>query len=76
MKDAEKVKFVEYLSMSEELKALSGKGTYLMLEGRSADAEKIAAACVFGDGGDYMRDYIYGRGREIEALNFNIVRYV
>ena len=71
MKEQEKVKYVEYLALADELRKIASEGTDLMLEGRGANAEKIATTCVFSEGCDYMRDYINDGERR---LNFNMIR--
>ena len=69
----EKEKYVEYLSLAEELKGIAMEGTRLKLNGYGANAEHIATTCVFSEDCNYMRDYVGGMGRQIKELNFNKV---
>ena len=71
MKDQEKEKYVEYLSLADELRQIASDGTRLMLEGRGSNAENIATVCVFSEECDYMRDYINDGSKR---LNFNMIR--
>ena len=71
MKEQEKQKYVEYLTLADELRQIASEGTRLMLEGRGTSADNIATVCVFSEECDYMRDYINNGARQ---LNFNMIK--
>ena len=58
MTELEKERYISYMTLKDELTAFSGHGAELYLDGRRSDAGKIAAACVFQEDTDYMRDYV------------------
>ena len=73
MTELEKERYISYMILKDELTEFSGRGAELYLDGRRANAGKIAAACVFQEENDYMRDYRRdGHGR-ISELNFGKV---
>ena len=74
MTDLDKMQYIRYMSMRDELDNVAYAGIDLKLDGSSSNAHSIAAACVFNEESDYMRDYIrdgYGR---VSELNFDRIR--
>ncbi len=74
MTEQDKMQYIRYMAMRDELDNVAYSGVDLMLDGSRSSAHNIAAACVFNEDTDYMRDYIrdgYGR---VSELNFDKIR--
>ena len=76
MTELEKERYISYLTLKDELTAFSGHGAELYLDGRRSDAGKIAAACVFQEDTDYMRDYVRDASGRLVKVNFDRVRNI
>jgi hypothetical protein len=76
MTELEKERYISYMTLKDELTAFSGHGAELYLDGRRSDAGKIAAACVFQEDTDYMRDYVRDASGRLVKVNFDRVRNI
>lgn len=71
MTDQEKMQYIQYMAMKDELDNVAYGGIRLSLDGKLSSARSIAAACVFREDNDYMRDYQRDKEGRIAMLNFN-----
>ena len=60
MTELEKERYISYMTLKDELTAFSG----------------IAAACVFQEDTDYMRDYVRDASGRLVKVNFDRVRNI
>ena len=74
MTELEKERYISYMTLKDELTGFTGRGAELYLEGLRSDADKIAAACVFQEEADYMRDYVRDASGQLVKINFDRVR--
>ena len=74
MTDLEKMQYIQYMQLRDELENVSCGGVRLMLDGVSSDAHSIASLCVFQEEMDYMRDYRRDNQGKVSELNFDKVR--
>lgn len=74
MTDQQKVQYIQYMAMKEELDNVVYGGIGLKLDGCLSDSRAIAAACVFQEETDYMRDYRRNDKGKVAELNFNKIR--
>ncbi len=70
---SEKNQYISYIHLEHELRAIARGGTSLYLEGRKSNAKEIAAACVFNEETDYMRDYVWSESGQLAQLKFDAV---
>ncbi len=73
---SEKNRYISYMLLEHELKAIAGKGASLYLEGKKSDAKEIAAACIFNEETNYMRDYVWSESGQLTELKFDIVNNI
>ena len=71
MNEQDKLQYIRYMNMRDELENEAYKGVSLMLDGKKTNAHSIASACVFNEDSDYMRDYIRDSFGHISELNFD-----
>ena len=71
MTDQEKMQYIQYMSLKNELDDVAYTGIRLKLDGVFADAHEIASECVFHEDHDYMRDYRRGINGRISELSFD-----
>ena len=71
MTEQDKLQYIRYMQMRDELENEAYKGVDLLLDGRMTNAHSIAAACVFNEDSDYMRDYIRDSYGRISELSFD-----
>lgn len=76
MTDYEKMQFIQYMQMKDELDNVAYNGIRLKLDGCFSDAHSIAAMCVFHEESDYLRDYRRDDTGAVAELNFDKVRRV
>ncbi len=57
MTNGDKRRFIEYLSLKEDLVKARDCGIELQLDGTLSTPGDIAGACVFNEDGGYMKDY-------------------
>lgn len=74
MTELEKERYISYMTLRDELAGFTGRGAELYLDGLRADAGKIAAACVFQEEANYMRDYVRDDTGRLVKVNFDSVR--
>ena len=74
MTEQEKIQFIQYMSLKDELDDVAYTGIRLKLDGAYTSSHSIAAECVFREGIDYMRDYRRGSNGQIAELRFDRVR--
>ena len=74
MTDQEKMQYIQYMSLKNELDDVAYTGIRLKLDGTFANAHEIASECVFHEDSDYMRDYRRGNNGRIAELNFDKIR--
>lgn len=74
MTDLDKMQFIRYMQMRDELENVAYGGIELKLYGKYADAHDIASVCVFCEDNDYMRDYRRDDSGRISELNFDRVK--
>ncbi|MCC8052187.1 MAG: hypothetical protein LIO99_10125 [Clostridiales bacterium] len=60
--------------LKKELRGYERAGTHLYLDGRRCHADEIVSACMFADGGGYMRDFIDNDQETITDINFVKIR--
>ena len=70
MTDQEKMQYIQYMQLKDELDDVAYAGVGLLLDGKSTDAHSIASQCVFREDVDYMRDYRRDDTGRISELNF------
>ena len=73
MTDQEKMQYINYMAMKEELDRVVYGGIELKLDGNFSNAHSIASVCVFQEECDYMRDYRRDDKGHITELNFDPV---
>lgn len=73
---SEKNRYISFMMLESELKNIADKGASLYLEGRKSDAKEIAAACVFNEETDYMRDYVWSESGQLAQLKFDAVNNI
>lgn len=71
MTDREKMQYIHYMQMKEELDNVAYSGVKLKLDGESTNSHSIASVCVFREEYDYMRDYRRNDEGMIDELNFD-----
>ena len=71
MTDLEKIQYIQYMQMKQELDHVAYTGVKLKLDGCFTDAHSIASRCVFQEESDYMRDYRRDDKGVIAELNFD-----
>ena len=71
MTETDKIQYIRYMTMLDELENEAYKGVDLMLDGKQTNPHTIATACVFNEDSDYMRDYIRDSYGHISELNFD-----
>jgi len=74
MTDQEKMQYIQYMQLKDELDDVAYTGIQLKLDGNCANAHRIAAECVFREDSDYMRDYRRGENGIISELRFEKIR--
>ena len=74
MNEQEKLQYIYYMQMREELENAAYGGIELKLDGNNSNAHSIASICVFNEDSDYMRDYRRDEHGRISELNFGRVR--
>ena len=70
MTDQEKMQYIQYMQIKEELDNVAYGGIELKLDGRATSSHIIATACVFQEDSDYMRDFRHDDAGRIAELNF------
>ena len=70
MTDQEKMQYIQYMQLKNELDDVVYTGIQLKLDGNYANAHAIASECVFREESDYMRDYRRGDNGKISELRF------
>jgi len=70
MTDHEKMQYIQYMQLKDELDDVAYTGIQLKLDGNYANAHAIASECVFREESDYMRDYRRGENGMIQELRF------
>ena len=73
MTEHEKLQYINYMQMKEELDNVVYGGVELKLDGCSTSSHSIASICVFQEETDYMRDYRRNEEGRIAELNFDPV---
>ncbi|MCQ2531007.1 MAG: hypothetical protein MJ086_07100 [Lachnospiraceae bacterium] len=73
---SEKNRYIAYMALEHELKKIAKKGASLYLEGRKSDAKEIAAACIFNEETNYMRDYVWSESGRLAQLKFDAVNNI
>ena len=76
MTDQEKIQYINYMQIKDELDHVAFKGIRLKLDGEYTDSPEIAARCVFQEENDYMRDYQRDGTGRIAELNFDKVKRI
>ena len=71
MTDQDKMQYIMYMQMKDELDNVAYSGVGLKLDGSTSNAHSIAAACVFNEDSDYMRDYKRDGFGKVSELNFD-----
>ena len=74
MTEQDKMQFIYYMQMKQELDNVVYGGIELKLDGTASNAHSIASVCVFNEDNDYMRDYRRDDHGRISELNFDRVR--
>ena len=74
MTEQEKMRYIQYMQLKDELDDVAYAGIQLKLEGSRTNAHTIAAECVFREENDYMRDYRRGMNGQIAELSFDRIR--
>ena len=74
MTDQEKMQYIQYMQLKDELDDVAYTGIQLKLDGNYANAHIIASECVFREESDYMRDYRRGDNGKISELSFEKIR--
>lgn len=70
MTEQEKIQYIQYMQLKDELDDVAYTGIQLKLDGAYTSAHSIAAECVFREDTDYMRDYRRGVNGQIAELSF------
>ena len=73
MNELDKMQYIQYMQMKEELENVAYFGIGLKLDGIDSNAHSIASVCVFNEDIDYMRDYHRDDHGRISELNFDSV---
>ncbi|MCF0143206.1 MAG: hypothetical protein HUJ75_07505 [Parasporobacterium sp.] len=73
MTDSEKLIFIEYLSLREELDSMQYKGAQLIMDGKVRSSHAIASECMFNEHSDYMRNYVIGPKGRLESVEFSLL---
>ena len=71
MTDQDKMQYIQYMQLKDELDNVAYGGVELKLDGNYANAHSIASVCVFREDSDYMRDYIRDDSGRLAQLNFD-----
>ena len=71
MTEQDKLQYIRYMQMRDELENEAYKGVHLLLDGEQTSPHSIASACVFNEDSDYMRDYIRDSYGHISELSFD-----
>lgn len=71
MTQDDKIKFISYISLRDELDSVQGQGTNLYLGKYRTSADCIASVCVFSEDTNYMRDYVSGSLGNADSLIFD-----
>ena len=71
MTDLEKMQYIQYMQMKEELDNVVYTGVRLKLDGCFTDAHSIASMCVFREEHDYLRDYRRDDTGKVAELSFD-----
>ncbi|MCF0228330.1 MAG: hypothetical protein HUJ76_01385 [Parasporobacterium sp.] len=71
MTDRDKMQYIHYMQLKDELDNAACGGIVLKLDGNHTSAHSIASVCVFREEGEYMRDYIRDDSGCISELNFD-----
>ena len=74
MTEQDKMQYIYYMQMKQELENVVYGGIELKLDGNTSNAHSIASVCVFNEDNDYMRDYRRDDRGRISELNFGRVR--
>lgn len=74
MTEQEKMQYIQYMQLKDELDDVAYTGIRLKLDGSYANAHEIASECVFHEDSDYMRDYRRGHNGKISELSFEKIR--
>lgn len=74
MTDHEKMQYIQYMQLKDELDDVAFTGIQLKLDGNYANAHAIASECVFREESDYMRDYRRGDNGKISELSFEKIQ--
>ena len=73
MTEQDKMQYITYMSLKNELDNAALGGISLSLDGKKANAHDIASVCVFNEGCEYMRDYKRDEAGKLAELNFELV---
>lgn len=71
MTEKDKMQYIHYMQLKEELDNVSFSGVSLKMCGNLANSHSIASMCVFREDNDYMRDYIRDEQGCVAELNFD-----
>ncbi|MGI6072490.1 MAG: hypothetical protein ACOX75_05710 [Lachnospiraceae bacterium] len=73
MTESEKRRFIEFMSLQDELDRAARRGTRLLLNGQLTDSVHIASTCIFREDDCYMCDYHMDDKGVLREVNFNKV---
>lgn len=73
MTDQEKLQYINYMAMKEELDNVAYGGIELKLDGMYSSSHSIASVCVFQEEHEYMRDYRRDETGHVTELDFESV---
>ena len=76
MNDHEKMQYIQYMQMKDELENAVYAGVGLKIDGCDTSPHHIATACVFQEDFDYMRDYRRDDSGRISSLCFDRIHNV
>lgn len=71
MTEKDKMQYIHYMQLKEELDNVTYNGVMLKMDGNTSNSHTIASMCVFREDNDYMRDYIRDEKGCVAEINFD-----